>query len=254
MEMLDGDGAPVATERARFRGPKVVHWGGELESFPRDLTPLLGAALALRGLEFEQGARRSFSAWAVSSIYWQVDTRVEKEETVNVPAGALAAWRVRLRPSFEQVDKALDSLMDSLMPPLVAHFEKDPPHRFLRLRFPTGPFRGNPPGVIEATEPSRARPDPRRRRRAARGGFRPARHVLAAESSVRIVVGDDVVELLAVVPGPRLPAAGLGLDSADTATLSRQRGHRGVQGAGSEGRRQLAVAERAAGPGPAPRP
>ena len=25
-------------------------------------------------------------------------------------------------------------------------------HRFLRLRFPTGPFRGNPPGVIEATE------------------------------------------------------------------------------------------------------
>ena len=152
MEMLDGDGAPVATERARFRGPKVVHWGGELESFPRDLTPLLGAALALRGLEFEQGARRSFSAWAVSSIYWQVDTRVEKEETVNVPAGELPAWRVRLRPSFEQVDKALDSLMDSLMPPLVAHFEKDPPHRFLRLRFPTGPFRGNPPGVIEATD------------------------------------------------------------------------------------------------------
>ena len=132
MEMLDGDGAPVATERARFRGPKVVHWGGELESFPRDLTPLLGAALALRGLEFERGARRSFSAWVVSSIHWQVDTRVEKEETVNVPAGKLPAWRVRLRPSFEQVDKALDSLMDSLMPPLVAHFEKDPPHRFLR--------------------------------------------------------------------------------------------------------------------------
>jgi hypothetical protein len=148
MRMLDGDGPPVATEKARFRGPKVVHWGGELESFPRDLTPLLGAALALRGLEFEPGARRSFSAWVVSAVYWQVDAKVEKEETV----GEHPAWRVRLRPSFEQVDKALDSLMDTLVPPLIAHFEAEPPHRLLRFRFPTGPFKWNPPGLIEATE------------------------------------------------------------------------------------------------------
>ena len=152
MQTLDGEGPPVATEQARFRGPKVVSWGGELESFPRDLTPLVAASLALRGLEFEKGARRSFSAWVVSSVYWQVDAKVEKEEKVSVPAGELSAWRVRLRPSFEQVDKALDSLMDSLMPPVVAHLETEPPHRFLRLQFPTGPFRWNPTGVIEATE------------------------------------------------------------------------------------------------------
>ena len=152
MQTMDGDGPPVTVEQARFRGPKVVHWGGELESFPRDLTPLLGASLALRGLEFESGARRSFSAWVVSSVYWQVDSKVEKEEKVSVPAGELAAWRVRLRPSFEQVDKALDSLMDTLMPPVVAHLEAEPPHRLLRLRFPTGPFRWNPPGLIEATD------------------------------------------------------------------------------------------------------
>jgi hypothetical protein len=152
MQTLDGDGPPVALEQARFRGPKVVGWGGELESFPRDLAPLLGAALALRGLEFEPGARRSLSIWLVSSVYWQVDTKVEKREKLEVPAGKLEAWRVRLRPSFEQVDKALDSLMDALMPPVVAHFESEPPHRLLRLQFPTGPFNWNPPGVIEATE------------------------------------------------------------------------------------------------------
>lgn len=152
MRMLDGDGPPVASERARFRGPKVVHWGGELESFPRDVTPLVGAALALRGLEFERGARRSFSAWVANAVYWQVDSKVETQEAVEVPAGSLDAWRVRLRPSFEQVDKALDGLMDTLMPPVVAHFESEPPHRLLRLRFPTGPFRWNPAGVIEAAE------------------------------------------------------------------------------------------------------
>lgn len=152
MQTLDGDGPPVAVEQVRFRGSKVVHWGGEIESFPRDVTPLLGAALALRGLELEKGARRSFSAWLVSGIYWQADSKVEKKEKVSVPAGDFEAWRVRLRPSLEQVDKALDSLVDSLMPPLVAHLGAEPPHRFLRFQFPTGPFRWNPAGVIEATE------------------------------------------------------------------------------------------------------
>jgi Protein of unknown function (DUF3108) len=152
MHTLDGDGPPVATEEVRFRGPKVVHWGGELESFPRDVTSLLGAALALRGLELEKGARRSFSVWLVSGVYWQVDSRIEKKEQVSLPAGDLEAWRVRLRPSLEQVDKALDTLVDSLMPPVIAHLEAEPPHRFVRLEFPTGPFRWNPAGVIEATE------------------------------------------------------------------------------------------------------
>jgi hypothetical protein len=152
MEARDGGAEPVATEETRFRGTKVLSFGGEVESYPRDVVPLLGAAVALRGLEFEPGAKRSFTAWIASSIVWQVDTKVEKREDVGVPAGKQSAWRVRLRPSFEQVDKALDGLMDMLMPPLVAHFAADPPHRLLRFEFPTGPFKWNPPGVIEATE------------------------------------------------------------------------------------------------------
>jgi hypothetical protein len=151
IEVLDGSAEPSSTERARFRGVKVLHWGGELESYPRDLAPLLGCALALRGLDFSRGARRGLSVWLAASVYWEVETRVEKEEKVDLPVGNLAAWRVRLRPSFEQVDKALDSLMDALMPPVVAHLEAEPPHRFLRVQFPTGPFKWNPPGVIEAT-------------------------------------------------------------------------------------------------------
>jgi hypothetical protein len=152
MQILDGDAPPVSVEQARFRGVKVLHWGGEMEPYPRDLTPLLGGAVALRGLDFEPGARRSFSAWLSASVYWGVDSKVEKREAIELPAGKLEAWRVRLRPSFEQVDKALDSLMDALMPPVVAHLDTEPPHRLVRLQFPTGPFKWNPPGVIEATE------------------------------------------------------------------------------------------------------
>jgi hypothetical protein len=152
MEVFDGSAEPLASERARFRGVKVLQWGGEMESYPRDLSPLLACSLALRGLEFSAGARRSLSVWLAATVYWQVESRVEREEEVELPVGSLEAWRVRLRPSFEQVDKALDSLVDALMPPVVMHLETDPPHRFLRLQFPTGPFRWNPPGVIEATE------------------------------------------------------------------------------------------------------
>jgi hypothetical protein len=152
METRNGSDDPVAAERGRFRDVKVLTWGAEVESFPRDLAPLLGCATALRGLEFEPGAQRSFSVWLVNSIHWQVDVKVERQETIDLPAGALEAWRVRLRPSFEQVDRALDKLIDAVIPPVVAHFAATPPHRLLRLEFPTGPFKWNPPGLLEAVE------------------------------------------------------------------------------------------------------
>jgi hypothetical protein len=152
IEAFDSSGERLSSERARFRGVKVLQWGGEMESYPRDLAPLVASSLALRGLEFVARSRRGLSVWLGATVYWQVEATVEREETVELPAGELRAWRVRLRPSFEQVDRALDSLVDALLPPVVAHLESDPPHRFLRLQFPTGPFRSNPPGVIEATE------------------------------------------------------------------------------------------------------
>jgi hypothetical protein len=152
MQTFNGESEPVAEEAGRFRSVKVLQFGGELEPYPRDLSPLLGCAVALRGLEFEAGARRDFTVWLANSVCWTVGTMVERQETVELPAGGQPAWRVRVRPSFEQVDAALDRLMEMLLPPLVAHFVAEPPHRLLRFEFPTGPFKANPPGLIEATE------------------------------------------------------------------------------------------------------
>jgi hypothetical protein len=152
METFHGEAEPFATEESRFRGVKAVQFGGEVEAYPRDLAPLLGCALALRGLELEAGARRGFTVWLAGGVAWEVGTKVEKRERVELPAGKLSAWRVRLRPSFEQVDGALDRLMEMLMPPLVVHLAEEPPHRLLRFEFPTGPFKWNPQGLIEATE------------------------------------------------------------------------------------------------------
>jgi hypothetical protein len=152
LETFSGDGAPFATEESRFRSVKALQFGGEVEPYPRDLAPLLGCAVALRGLELESGAERAFTAWIASSVMWPVETRVEKKEEVEVPAGKVGAWRVRLRPSFEQVDAALDRLMEMLMPPIVVHLAAEAPHRLVRCEFPTGPFKWNPPGLIEAIE------------------------------------------------------------------------------------------------------
>jgi len=145
-------GEPVAVEEGWFRDVKVLHWGGELISYPRDIAPLLGCAIALRGIEFEKGARRHVPVWLANTAFWEVELRVERRESVTVPAGSFDAWRVRARPSFEQIGSALDKLVGALLPPFVLHFEADAPHRFLRFEFPTGPFRWNPRGVIEATE------------------------------------------------------------------------------------------------------
>jgi hypothetical protein len=143
---------PVAVEEGRFRGVKVLQWGGEIETYPRDVAPLLGCAVALRGLSFERGQRRSFSLWLANTVWWEVDTRVEKLEEVSLPVGSRRAWRVRVRPHFGHVAGRLDRIVQLLLPPFVAHFEQEPPHRFLRFSFPTGPFPWNPRGLIEATE------------------------------------------------------------------------------------------------------
>jgi hypothetical protein len=155
LDTLDGAAEVVASEQARFRGVRILQWGGELERYPRDLAPLLGCAIALRGLEFERGAERSFSLWLANTIYWTVSVNVERQEVIELPVGRLDAWRVRVRPSLEEVDRALSNLVDIVLPPVVLHFEAERPHRFLRLEFPTGPFKWNPSGLIEVTDLSR---------------------------------------------------------------------------------------------------
>jgi hypothetical protein len=151
LETRQRDGAAFAAEEARFRHVRVLQWGGEQHPYPRDLTPLLGCAVALRGLEFERGAERTFSVWLANTVFWECEAKVEQAESVDLPVGRADAWRVRVRPSLEQVDRALDKLVAGLLPPILLHFAEEPPHRLLRLEFPTGPFRWNPRGRVEAT-------------------------------------------------------------------------------------------------------
>jgi hypothetical protein len=142
----------VAAEEGRFRDVSALGWGGEVERYPGDLAPLLGCALMLRGLDFERGAERSFSLWLANTLYWEVNLKVERRERIELPAGSFEAWRVRARPSFHLIGAALDRVVGLLLPPFVLHLAVDPPHRFLRFSFPTGPFPWNPRGLIEATE------------------------------------------------------------------------------------------------------
>lgn len=141
----------IAREEGAFRDVQTLQWGGELKPYPRSTTPLLSCATAIRGLEFEKGERRSFAVWLANTLYWQVDLHVERRERCEVPAGIFDdAWRIRVRPSFHELGRALDRIVATLLPPFVIHMEGRPPHRFLRFTFPTGPFPWNPRGRIEA--------------------------------------------------------------------------------------------------------
>ena len=156
-ETRDGDQL-VAIEEGHFRGVRGLAWGGELEHFPDDLTPLLGCAVALRGLDLERGARRSLSLWIANTVQWEIDVRVEAIEGLEVPAGHFDAARLLIRPSFERVAGPLHRLVELLLPPFHVHLAVEPPRPLLRFSFPTGPFRWNPRGVIEAVELSSGEP------------------------------------------------------------------------------------------------
>lgn len=140
----------IAREEGAFREVKTLQWGGAIEPYPRSITPLLACSTALRGIEFEKGARRSFAVWLANTAYWQVDLHVERREKLILPAGSFEAWRVRVRPSFREIAGALDRIVQAVLPPFIVHLDAAPPHRFLRFSFPTGPFPWNPRGRIEA--------------------------------------------------------------------------------------------------------
>jgi len=151
LESFDGD-QPVSREEGWFRGVRALGWGGAVKPYPRNLTPLLGCALALRGLAFEPGERHEFAVWLANTIYWELEAHVERRETVSVPAGEFDAWLVQVRPKFEALGGAVDKLAGAILPPFKLHFAAEPTHRLVRFSFPTGPFPWNPRGIIQATE------------------------------------------------------------------------------------------------------
>jgi Protein of unknown function (DUF3108) len=141
---------PYSVEEGWFRDVRVLHWGGESVTYPRGITPLLGCAVALRGLEFARGERHRFPLWLANSAFWEIEIHVERRERLTVAAGTFEAWRASARPRFEAIAGPLDRLVGALLPPFRLWFDAAAPHRFLRFSFPTGPFPWNPRGVIEA--------------------------------------------------------------------------------------------------------
>ncbi len=151
VEIRDRD-REVARDSSSFRDVHVPQLGGDIAPYPRTLVPAPALALALRTLPLKEKARFLPQVWLTAVAHWPVDVRVEKREAIEVPAGRFDAWRVRLRPSLVDVAQALDELSATVVPPVVAHVATQPSGRLLRLAFPTGPGRTDPPGLLEAVE------------------------------------------------------------------------------------------------------
>lgn len=150
-ESRDGD-RMVSVEEGWFRDVRGLHWGGELQTYPSNVTPLLGCAVALRGLEFAKGERHHLALWLANSIWWEVALHVDRRERIDIAAGSFDAWRVTAHPQFEGLGEALNRVIHAILPPFRLHFDAAAPHRLLRFSFPTGPFPWNPRGMIEAAE------------------------------------------------------------------------------------------------------
>ncbi len=141
----------VSREEGYFDQTAHIQFGGRVQRYPGDMLPLLGGMLGLRGLDFRKGAQLKYNLWLAFSVYWEMTVKVERRETIQVPAGSVDAWRVKVRPSFAQISVVLDKIVGGLLPDFVLHFDaSDPSHRMVRFSFPTGPFPWNPKAVIEA--------------------------------------------------------------------------------------------------------
>ncbi|WP_227981531.1 hypothetical protein [Nocardia spumae] len=142
-------GAVVSREEAHFIDTVHLPIGGAPAPFPTDIMPIVGGMTLLRGLDLTEGTTRSIDTWLAFSVHWPLVARVDKRTIVEVGAGDIECRQVRLRPSFGQVNMLLDRMIGGLLPPFVAQIELEPPHRLVRLSFPTEPALSAPRSVIE---------------------------------------------------------------------------------------------------------
>ncbi|MEU6558601.1 hypothetical protein [Nocardia nova] len=142
-------GLVVSREEAHFVDTVHLPIGGAPAPFPTDIMPIAGGLTLLRGLDLTEGSIQSIDTWLAFSVHWPLVARADKSSTVEVGAGEIECRQVRLRPSFSQVNTLLDKMIGGLLPPFVAHIEQAPPHRLVRLSFPTELALSAPRSVIE---------------------------------------------------------------------------------------------------------
>ncbi|GAA5107256.1 hypothetical protein [Nocardia iowensis] len=138
----------VSREEAHFLDTTHLQFGSGVGPFPSNVVPFIGGLTLLRGLDFIEGAETSLDLWLAFSVHWPVAARVQKQTSVDVPAGRVTSWPVQLRPGFAHVNTLLDKMIGGFIPSSIAHFEAEPPHRLLRFSFPTEPGAA-PRGLME---------------------------------------------------------------------------------------------------------
>jgi hypothetical protein len=142
-------GAVVSREEAHFVDTVHLPIGGAPTPFPADIMPIVGGLTLLRGLDLTEGSVQSIDTWLAFSVHWPLVARVDKRTDSVVGTGEIECRQVRLRPSFGQVNMLLDKMIGGLLPPFVAQIEIAPPHRVVRLSFPTELALSAPRSVIE---------------------------------------------------------------------------------------------------------
>ncbi|MGW4365662.1 hypothetical protein ACWEKT_08455 [Nocardia takedensis] len=139
------NGATLVTrEEANFQDTTHLLLGEGLSGFPADLMPLAGGLTLLRGLDLRDGAEQDISLWLSFSVHVPVTAKAERGVRIEVPAGSFECAQIRLRPRLSGLNSVLEKMLAGFLPPAVAHVEADPPHRLIRLDFPTGPMPWQP--------------------------------------------------------------------------------------------------------------
>lgn len=139
----------VSREEANFLGTTHLQIGDGVAGFPADLMPLAGGLTLLRGLDFTEGAEKNIALWLAFSVHIPVSAKIEQRTVIDVPAGSIDCWQIRLRPRLSGLNTMLEKMLSGFLPPAVVHMEVAPPHRMLRLAFPTGPMPWDSRGQME---------------------------------------------------------------------------------------------------------
>ncbi|GAA5057438.1 hypothetical protein [Nocardia callitridis] len=139
----------VSREEANFLGTAHLQIGEGVAPFPTDLMPLAGGITLLRGLDLVAGAEANIAMWLAFSVHIPLDVKVEHRGVIEVPAGGIDCWQIRLRPRLSGLNNMLAKVLSGFLPPAVVHIEDAAPHRLVRFAFPTGPMPWDPRGQME---------------------------------------------------------------------------------------------------------
>ena len=127
-------------------------FGDPFYKFPSDTVHLISVPYLLASTDFAPGKTLSMHTWAQEGPATKINISVCGEERVTVPWKTVNAWKVCTKADTESLTKpmgAMGKIFEMILPEFTIWFDKDTPHRPVKIYGVFGPLTPGKPEYIQ---------------------------------------------------------------------------------------------------------